>query len=547
VRILLQWIKEWLKANSVMLINASSLIGTTAVTSMLGFVYWWVAARRFPPEAVGIASASLSAMTLLGSFCMLGLGTLLITELPRQPDKAASLITTALLVVGGIGGCVGIVFAIIASYTLPGFKPLGTNVLNVLLFALGVSLSSITLVLDAAFIGLLRGGLQFWRNILLAIFKLVLLYIASLVVSGAGSMVIYATWAIGNTLSLVAIAAIIVLKQGWPGKRYLPQWRLLRKLGFAALQHHLLNVVLQSPVLILPVLVATLLSSTMNAWFYVAWMIASVVFLLPNVLTIVLHAMNSAQQSTLARKARVTMGLGLLACIVANGLLQFGASQVLGVFGKVYAEQAALTLRILLLASFPLIIKYHYISICRIHDRLAQAMWAMLPGGLIELGAAIVGAHVGGLLGLSLGWVVAIYIESLFMLPTVYKAVGSTDKTPLPLEQSFLAIESIWQMDTMALPVIRQEYSRTPPREAKLSNTLFHEEREVTQGSTASTHSTICPTNVPHKNHTRLKPLRLQRYKPELDEVDTRVTEKQIASPHGEKIYVHSTMKERHS
>ena len=127
-----------------MLINASSLIGTTAVTSMLGFVYWWVAARRFPPEAVGIASASLSAMTLLGSFCMLGLGTLLITELPRQPDKAASLITTALLVVGGIGGCVGIVFAIIASYTLPGFKPLGTNVLNVLIFALGVSLSSIT-------------------------------------------------------------------------------------------------------------------------------------------------------------------------------------------------------------------------------------------------------------------------------------------------------------------------------------------------------------------------------------------------------------------
>lgn len=552
----MQWLKEWLKANSLMLVNASSLIGTTAVTSMLGFVYWWVAARRFPPAAVGIASASLSAMTLLGSFCMLGLGTLLITELPRQPDKAESLISTALIVVGGIGGGVGAVFAIIASYVLPGFKPLGANVLTVLIFAFGVSLTSMTLVLDAAFIGLLHGELQFWRNILLAFFKLMLLYIVSLIVSDEGSMAIYATWAIGNALSLAAIATIIISKRGWPGRKYLPQWGLLRTLGFAALQHHLLNMVLQSPVLILPVLVATLLSSTMNAWFYVAWMIASVVFLLPNVLTIVLHAMNSAQRSTLARKARVTMGLGLLACIVANCLLQFAAPQVLGVFGKVYAQQSAWTLRILLLAAFPLIIKYHYISICRIHDRIAQAMWAMLPGGLLELGAAIVGAHVGGLLGLSLGWIVAIYIESLFMLRTVYKAVWSTDTSALPLQQ--ITAEAIWQVDTMALPVLQLDYPRTHTRE--LSNTLLREEREDGQGITSTTHSTMSQANELQKNRICLKPLRLQRYEPEFDEVgegdegdegdggdegDTCITEKRIASPHVEKIYMHSTMKEK--
>src|SRR5881227_2001050 len=81
---LLKKAPQWVQVNSIILVNAGSLVGTTAVTSVLGFVYWWLAAREFPPEVIGIASASISAMMLLGNFCMLGLGTLLITELPRQ-------------------------------------------------------------------------------------------------------------------------------------------------------------------------------------------------------------------------------------------------------------------------------------------------------------------------------------------------------------------------------------------------------------------------------------------------------------------------------
>ena len=105
---------QWMKANTVLLINAGSLFGTTIVTSGLGFVYWLVAARHFTPEAIGIASASISTMTLLGTFCIVGLGTLLITELPRQPQQASSLISTALVVVAIVSGCVGLMFALIA-------------------------------------------------------------------------------------------------------------------------------------------------------------------------------------------------------------------------------------------------------------------------------------------------------------------------------------------------------------------------------------------------------------------------------------------------
>jgi hypothetical protein len=52
---------QWVKANSVLLINAGSLIGTIGVTSVLGFVYWWLAARQFSAEGVGLARAAAHA------------------------------------------------------------------------------------------------------------------------------------------------------------------------------------------------------------------------------------------------------------------------------------------------------------------------------------------------------------------------------------------------------------------------------------------------------------------------------------------------------
>ena len=260
------------------------------MTSVLGFVYWWVAARQFPPEAVGIASATISTMALLGSLCMLGLGTLLITELPRQPDQEGSLISTALVVVGGVGGA-GMLFAIISLYVSVQSNPLKAGIADSLVFAVGVSLTAVTLVLDQALIGILRG-----------------------------------------------------------------------------------NLPPQVPTLILPVLVTVLLSAEVNAWFYVSWMIANFLFVVTSSLTSVLHAMSSAQQSSLRHQTRVTLELAFGTSLLTNGVLQLATKQVLGVFGSSYAEQAAWCLRILVFAAFPLIIKIHYISFCRIHDRVTNAM-----------------------------------------------------------------------------------------------------------------------------------------------------------------------------
>ena len=97
-----------------LLSNAISLVATTGVTSALGFFYWALAARLFTQRAVGYGSAAVSAMTLLGTIGMFGLGTVLIGELPRRRPRAG--LVSAALLASGLGSMVlGLGFAVVAS------------------------------------------------------------------------------------------------------------------------------------------------------------------------------------------------------------------------------------------------------------------------------------------------------------------------------------------------------------------------------------------------------------------------------------------------
>jgi O-antigen/teichoic acid export membrane protein len=415
-----------LRASAIraILVNASSLVGTTAVTAGLGFVYWLVAARMFSPEAVGLASASISAMSLLGFVGMLGLGSLLMGELPRQPEKASSLISGAVVVSGIAGALLGLVFALLAENVSAQFHPLDESVGVVALFALGVALTSASLVLDQALIGMLFGGLQFARNAVFAVAKLAALLSLSLWAKDQFGISIYATWAIGNLLALALVSAVGSIG-GWWRLNALPRWDVFHGLRRAAAGHHALNLALQFPVLALPIVVTAILSAAFNAYFYVAWMVAiSFVWVAPFALSVVLYTVGSKNPATVARAARFTIGLSLLLGLLGSGAIQLLSHPVLSVFGATYATHAGPSLRIMVLAVFPLVIKDHYVSICRIEGRLARGATLVSAGALLEVIGAAVGAHLGGLLGLSLGWVAMICIEAVVMAPSVYRVVA---------------------------------------------------------------------------------------------------------------------------
>ncbi len=149
----------------------------------------------------------------------MGLGTLLITELPRQPEQAAADQHSSDRSLCGWRMCWHFICpggpADLCQFLVSEFK-----YKYYLTFCVGVSLTSITMVLDQALIGLLKGNVQLWRNGLFALGKLIVLFLVSHLFLGKEETTIYATWVVGDVVSLLPLVALVILKKKTPGRSY---------------------------------------------------------------------------------------------------------------------------------------------------------------------------------------------------------------------------------------------------------------------------------------------------------------------------------------
>jgi O-antigen/teichoic acid export membrane protein len=245
---------------------------TSGLSSLFGFVYWIVAAREFSQQAVGYGSATISAMTLLGTIGMFGLGTMLLGELPRLKVRGG--LFTATLIVSGFGSLLlGFGFPPIAQALGAHFPTIIGTPGRLVLFAVGVAASGATMVLDEGTIGLLRGGVVLTRNLVMSVIKLISLPVAAVVLHDAFGVGLELTWVLGTLLSL--LPAALMLRRGGSRILHRPDWTRLRKLGKVALAHNWLNLAIQTPPRIIPVLVTIVVSPSANAAFYIAWMLVN--------------------------------------------------------------------------------------------------------------------------------------------------------------------------------------------------------------------------------------------------------------------------------
>lgn len=418
---------SWARANKALLSNASSLIGTTGVTSGLGFAFWWLAARSFVPAEIGLASACISTTMLLGTISVCGLGTLLMGEIPRQGKAAGGLISAVFLVVAAIGFLTGLLFTAITPFLSPALSIIGHNTWLAVLFAVGVAGTTVGLATDQALIGLLRGSLQLWRNALFSTGKLALLVylIAWSNIEGHLGVAIFVTHILGIWLSLTALLRYVPLHQV---KQLRPRWALLRGMGIEAVGHHLLNLTMQVPGLILPVAITSLYSPELNASYYIAWILAGFVFTVPISFATVLYTVGASNPAALASKLRQTLAISAAGVGVANIVCLVGAERIMGLFGASYAADAAWCLRILVLGGFPLIVRTYFLIIARLQKQLYNTLPFVAIGSVLEVGLPLFGASLGGLTGLAIGWAAAVSLEAVMMMPRVYRAAsfGST-------------------------------------------------------------------------------------------------------------------------
>jgi O-antigen/teichoic acid export membrane protein len=413
-------IADLIRKNFVILKNAFSIISTFGVSSALGLVFWKVAASYFSPAEVGIAAAAISAMMLMGNFSMFGLGSLLVGEVQRTPERATALISSALLVSGAIAAVLGAVFAIFSPNLSPDFMEFAANPLVIAIFALGVMLTTVLQVLDLAFVGFLHSDLQLSRNTVFALAKLLLVPVAAFVALATGGIKLYFIWALGHIISILVLP-LMARGKSLSLSNYRPKFAYLFELWKLALAHHILNIALQVTALAMPIIVTSLFSAEANAGFSIAAQLALFLHNVPVSITYALYAVSAGDSSLLAEKSRFTLRLSFalisLGALVAILLAPF----VMGFFGESYAATGTFALQGIALAALPVIIRAHFVAINQIHRTMRRAAIVMAFAAAMELGLALFGGINYGLNGLVIAWVIALFIQALICLPLVIK------------------------------------------------------------------------------------------------------------------------------
>ncbi len=179
--------------------------------------------------------------------------------------------------------------------------------------------------------------------------------------------------------------------------------------------NYLANLLLGAPMLILPIMVVTLLGPEQNAYFYIAWMMATLLFALPLGVSLSLFAEGSHFEDKLRENAIKSLKFTFLLLVPAIILLVLVGKWLLLAFGQSYSENSLHLLWILIISSLPLSINYIYTSILQVTGRIKElvVIW-----GLIALAVLLVSYLImplTGIIGIGYTWLgaqgaVAIYV-----------------------------------------------------------------------------------------------------------------------------------------
>ncbi len=368
--------------------NAYALMLSNVLTSGLGIVYWALAARIYTADAVGRNSALISSMTFLAGVSQLNLRSALNRFIPEAGDRTSRLIGYAYLATLPVTVVVGILFFAILSATSPGSAQaqIAAMPLAAAGFIVVTAAWSIFNMQDGVLTGLRQALIVPVENSTFSIVKIILL----VAFSGLAAYGIFLSWAIPTVIGVFLISLIVFrwlipihVRNSRDVARPLELARIVRFVT----GDYLGALCVLAYVSLLPVIVIDRAGPEAGAYFYIVWVIATSLNLLPLSITIS-HTVEtvSTKGDPIARtRGALLHAMRLMIPIVA--VVTIGAPWILAIFGPGYAANGTDLLRLLALSVIPYSINLIYFSLARIRARVSgivivQAILAVLTLGL---------------------------------------------------------------------------------------------------------------------------------------------------------------------
>jgi O-antigen/teichoic acid export membrane protein len=401
-----------------MLRNAIYLIMNSGVQAALGFAFWIIAARFFDTTAVGCASSLISATTLLSILGLLGLNTTFIRYLPVAAQRNR-LITAGIVLVAVCSGVAAVVYVLLTPRLVPSVAFVDRNAQMAVGVVLLTAATGINLLTDSVFIAAGKSSYNVISDGLIGgSFRIILI----LTLAGGGAFSIFGASSIGYAAAAIVSLLFMVWVLKWRPS-VLNFWLVLKPVLRFSGANYVGNVCNLLPGLVVPLIVINRLGATTEAYYYVAFQLAAVLY----------TAIGAVEQAFLAEgassgqidRAIIVRSLRLLLafCIPAFLLMLFSSHFVLAAFGAQYGAHAGGCLIVLASGILPQAANNWFLTVLRLSNRLQAIVWSNVVYGAVVIGLAwTLAPH--GLTAVSLSWPIGTCAAAIVAGVAAMKAIG---------------------------------------------------------------------------------------------------------------------------
>ena len=389
--------------------NSVFIMLSTFVLAVFGFVFWLVNARIFSPEQIGLATTLISVSGFLGSISSLGLTSAVLKYLPTSEEKNQKMNTVINLI-----SIVTLFSCLIFILFLPTFSPkiafFQSVTSFVSLFILFSILGTLNSILEYIFIAYRSSQFILIKNSILSISRLFLPFIFV----SMGALGIFMGTGVATTLAVCFGFFILFSKFGYQFKAVISK-DVLKKLGVFSMANYFTSNLQNIPYTLIPLLITNQLQTSDAAFYYMAMMVASFLFVIPqsqtqSLLTEGSYAGANLKKLTL-KTIRYTVFL-LTPAVLATLLL---GRFVLLAFGKEYSDASFQLLQLLAISSYFVGINLIGNAVLNIQHRMKVLV------GINFLRAVLIIVFIElllpfKLLGVGLAWIIAQLLISILFV-----------------------------------------------------------------------------------------------------------------------------------
>jgi O-antigen/teichoic acid export membrane protein len=375
-----------------------ALVLSSGLTSVIGLLYWVVAARLFTPDIVGINNTLISTMTLIAVGAQLNLGNALLRFVPVAERSARRLVFTCYAVGIVVAGVAGGTFALGAVWWAPELQQAVGSGPLVAFFVLSTPIWTVFVIQDYVLTAAKRATIVPLENLVFSLLKIALLGVGALLAFG-GSIAV--SWIVATALIVLAITGYLlrVLPAPAPGEPSVESPVRPRTVARFVSADWTGGLFTNAVEFGLPLLVIVTLGAEQAATFGVAWAIAYGLYLVSHGMgqSLVAHVAADPEALDAARRSMVMRSLALI--LPAALVIVPGAGLILSIFGAHYAATGTTLLALSSLSAVPNIIVTAALFGARVQQQRAVLLGVPAAVALLVIPPALVLMPTLGLTG----------------------------------------------------------------------------------------------------------------------------------------------------